>query len=111
MRMIRLEPDIAAVAVLALAMLAPSVWAGRSGRGVEPVKLRPAAYGEFEWGGNPDAIAGFDGILDWTFAMEKRGERVWDRLNQRMRRFEERFEKFSTKQHRLRAIAAETDSE
>jgi hypothetical protein len=111
MRLLRIEPDVAAVAVLALAMLAPAAVAGRSSRAAEPIRLRPAAYGDIEWSKNPDAMAGFDEILEWTSAMEKKGERVWDRLSERMRRFEERFEKHSVRRQQLRDITCESDSE
>lgn len=111
MRWLRIEPDVVAVAVLALAALAPAARAGRTARTADSIRLRPASYGDIEWGRNPDAMAGFDEILDWTSNMERKGERVWDRLGERMKRFEDRFEKLSTRPTRLRDIACEADTE
>lgn len=111
MRLFRVEPDVVAVGLLALAMLAPPAWAGRSHRAVDSIRLRPAGYGEIDWGTNPDSMAGFDEILNWTSIMERKGERVWDRLSERMRRFEDRFEKLSTRPTRLRDIACEAETE
>ncbi len=97
--------------MLSLAALAPAASAGRTARAADAIRLRPVSYGDIDWGNNPDAIAGFDEILDWTSSMERRGERVWDRLSDRMKRFEDRFEKLSTRPRRLRGIACEADAE
>ncbi len=111
MRILRHNPDVIALSVLGLLLLTPAVAAPHASRSARAFHLTPASWGELEVAGDPGQINGMGDIVDWTNNLERRGERVWQRLSDRMRRFEERFEKFSSVQPRSRSVYCETDSE
>lgn len=111
MRIFRQEPDVVAVAVLALLMLVPAAVQARPPRRGEAFRIRPVSENGDAVFVNPDSMDGFENLVGWTDSLERRGERVWQRLSERMRLFEERFEKLSTAPPRLQSIHCETDSE
>jgi hypothetical protein len=111
MRLFRQEPDLIAVAALALIMLVPAALQAGPRRGGGHIKLRMASQGENLVFVNPDAMEGFEDLVDWTSRLERRGERVWQRLSERMRSFEDRFERYSTAPPRMQPIHCETDSD
>ncbi|NWF83262.1 MAG: hypothetical protein HXY18_05475 [Bryobacteraceae bacterium] len=111
MKVLRIEPDVVAVAVLSLLMLAPALLAAGPPRSGEPIRIHAASGGELELTPARSALEGLDNLSVWTAEFERRGERVWQRLSERMRVFEERFSRYSTVPPPSRSIYCETDSE
>jgi len=111
MRILRHNPDVIALAILGLLLFAPAFAAPHATRNSHVFQLTPAAWGDFTLASDPGEINDLADLAVWTNNLELRGERVWQRLSDRMRRFEQRFEKFSTVQPRSRSVYCEADSE
>lgn len=111
MKAFRIEPDVVAVAVLSILMLAPALLAEGPPRGGGMIRIHAASAGEPELLPARSALESLDNLSVWTAELERRGERVWRRLSERMRVFEERFARHSTVPPPSRNIYCETDSE
>ena len=111
MRTLRHNPDVIALVILGLLLLAPAVAASHVPGTTRAFHLSPASWGELEIAGDPAQVHGLEGLVDWTNSLELRGERVWQRLSDRMRRFEERFDRLSHVQPRSHSVNCETASE
>lgn len=111
MKVFRMEPDVVAVAVLSILMLAPALLAARPPRSGGAFRIHAVSARAFERMPPRSALERLDNLSVWTAEFERRGERVWQRLSERMRAFEERFARYSTVPPPSRNIYCETDSE
>jgi hypothetical protein len=111
MRILRHNPDVIALAILGLLLFAPAVAAPHATRSSHVFQLTPAGWSDLALASDPAQINGLEDLAIWTTNLELRGERVWQRLSDRMRRFEQRFEKYSTVQPRSRSVYCEAESE
>ena len=111
MRTLRHHPDVIALVVLGLFLLVPALAAPHVPRDTRAFHLTPISWGEFDVAADPGRINGLEDLAEWTTNIERRGERVWQRLSDRMRRFEERFDKLSNVPPRSRSIHCETASD
>ncbi len=110
MRLLRIEPDVLAVAALSCLMLVPQAW---SASPPHPARFRIHAIStaDLEFPSSLSAVTGLENFAAWTTALERRSDRVLQRLSERMRAFEQRYSRYSTAPPPARSIHCDPDSE